>query len=65
MSTELTTKQHEAQLTALRNLNSLTRLVQDIDQFTASRDLKNIVKAQNSVSKSIAQVRNLYEDDDS
>ena len=50
----------EAVLSALRSLNSLTRLVQDIDPFTAGRDLKNIAKAQEQVDRNISCVRHLY-----
>lgn len=48
-------------LDTLRSLNTLTRLVQDIDVFTAPRDLKNIEKAMDSVSKDIARVRHHYD----
>lgn len=58
---ELSTKQYEAMLTGLRNLNSLTRLVQDIDPFTASRDLKNIRKAIANVQSSIDEITGLFD----
>jgi hypothetical protein len=52
-------------LDALRSLNTLTRLVQDIDPFTARRDLKNIDKAMDSVTRHIARVRHQYDSGDS
>lgn len=53
-------KLHEAQLAALRNLNNLTRLVQDIDPFTVSRDLKNIGKALGNCESSIDKLVDLF-----
>lgn len=51
----------ELRLRVLRNLNSLTRLVQDIDLGTAPRDLKNIEKAEITTIRSLAELKSEYD----
>lgn len=60
---ERTVTRNKAKLDALRTLNHLTRLVQDIDPFTVCRDLKNIEKSMETLQRHIAQVKHHYADD--